>query len=172
MPVPQRASPLADGSGYVTKTDFKPGETTVALSYQVSYEDERWAVSEQSYYEIPELYVFVSPADVAIDAPGWNLLGPEPEGRYTTFGKRDVAPGDPIAFELSGGSATSQIQTSSGSGGSGAAGGGGGSSGTVTVIPDTSIYAKWVVVVIMAAALGYGLLSTLYPSSERRRGDS
>jgi hypothetical protein len=32
MPVPQQAAPLPDGSGYVTRTAFKPRETEMVIS--------------------------------------------------------------------------------------------------------------------------------------------
>jgi hypothetical protein len=167
MPVPQQASADPSTAGlYVTKTDFKPGETEVVISYEVSYGADGYRLDTRALYPIGELYVFVAPTDVRIDASGWENLGPEPEGRFVAIRKRDVARGAPIELKLSGGSA----QVASGSGGaegSGAAGQGGGER-TLTVLPDPTRSSKAVLVLLMAAALGYGLLISLYPSSNRR----
>ena len=171
VPVPQQASPLRDGSGYVTKTAFKPGETQIAVSYEVRYTNSEYEVIERAFHRFPELFVFVAPPDIDVTADGWENLGVEPDGRFTTIRMRDVSAGEPIRFTLSGGSEQAgQLVGSSGSTGStGSAGSEAGSSaasrGTLTHIRDTTRASKWILVVLMAAALGYGLLVTLYPSS-------
>lgn len=166
VPVPQQASPLPDGSGYVTKTAFKPGETQIAISYEVGYQDATYEVSTQAFHPLSELLVFVAPPDVDI-APGdgFQDLGVEPQGRFAAIRMRDVAPGTPIRFALSGGSASAGqlIPSSEESSGQGTARASSASQGTITRIPDDSRASKWVLVVLMAAALGYGLLQTLYP---------
>lgn len=168
MPVPQQASPLPGGTGYSTKTAFKPGETTVSVSYQVSYAGDSYAVSERVFYDVPELYVFVSPADVQIDAAGWENLGREPEGRYVAIRKTDVTPETELAFELEGGSATSAIDVTGSSSSGGASESSANANATVETVPDPTLSTKWVLVVLMAAALGYGLLSALYSRPESR----
>ena len=169
MPVPQPASPIATGPGYVTKTAFKPGETQMAISYEVSYSGGRYAVDAQSFHRLPELLVFLAPPDVNVQAEGWEILGVEPEGRFSAIRKSDVAPGDPIRFELSGGSSVAGDLVPSGSGSSeGAAPPAATTGGTVTRLTDPTLASKWVLVILMAAALGYGLLAALYPSSTRR----
>lgn len=167
MPVPQQASPDASAEGvYVTKTDFKPGETEVVISYEVSYGDEGYQRKTRALYPMSELYVFVAPPDVRIDAGGWENLGPEPEGRFVAIRKRDVAAGAPIELKLSGGTAqASSIAGSTGSaGGPEAAGGSSQGAGphTITILADPMQFSKAVLVLLMAAALGYGLLTSLY----------
>lgn len=166
VPVPQQASPLPDGSGYVTKTAFKPGETQIAVSYEVRYAEREYEVIGQAFLHLPELFVFVAPPDINVTADGWEDLGVEPEGRFYAVRMQDVSPGDPIRLTLSGGSdqAGRLVGPSSSSGGSSAAA----SSGTITHITDQTRSSKWIIVVLMGAALGYGLLATLYPSKARR----
>jgi hypothetical protein len=178
MPVPQQAAPAggADAAGtYVTKTAFKPGETELVVSYEVGYRDSSYEVKSEAFYRMEEMYAFVAPPDVRLEGEGWENLGPEPEGRFAAFRKRDVSPGTSVGLRLSGGSERSAPTESSSTGSSGSpvretpA-----PSGTVSIIPDSSRSSKAVLIVLMAAALGYGLLSTLYPSSNRpdpnRRG--
>lgn len=172
VPVPQPASPLPDGSGYVTKTAFKPGETQVAVSYEVRYLNSHYQVEGRAFERLAELLVFVAPPDIEITAEGWEDLGVEPEGRFSAIRMRNVAAGTPFRFELSGGSdeARPLLPTSEGStGSSGSAGApNAAAQGTITRPPDTTRASKWVLIVLMAAALAYGLLAELYPSSSRR----
>lgn len=174
VPVPQQASPLPGGDGYVTKTAFKPGETQIAVSYEVSYPDSRYEVVGTAFHRLAELLVFVAPPDVEITAEGWEDLGVEPEGRFAAIRMRDVAPGTPLQFSLSGGSATApELVPRSSSNQTGStpaqASPGAAAQGTITRPPDTTLASKWVLIVMMAAALAYGLLVTLYPSSTARR---
>jgi hypothetical protein len=88
---------------------------------------------------------------------------------------RDVAAGTSFRFELSGGSdkARPLLPTSEGSTGSSSSAGSAATpsasaQGTITRPPDTTRASKWVLIVLMAAALGYGILAELYPSSTRR----
>ncbi len=165
MPVPQQAAPLPDGSGYFTRTAFKPGETEVVVSYEVNYGEEGYRMESRVFYTLPEYYVFVAPTDVNIEAQGWEPLGPEPEGRFVAFRKRDVTPETTLQMSLSGGSASS-ASSSNPEGARGASAGG--DNAQVAIIPDRTHYSKAVVVMFMAAALAFGLLKTLYPSSARR----
>jgi hypothetical protein len=158
MPVPQQASPLPDGTGYVTKTAFKPGETELVVSYEVGYGADGYHLSARAFYPIDEVYVFVAPPDIDIDASGWENLGPEPEGRFVAVRKRNLSPGDPLELALSGGSDSVA---------SAPAAENPRPTGQVTILPDSGRFSKAVLVVLMAAALGYGLLSVLYPPSAR-----
>jgi hypothetical protein len=165
MPVPQQASEDANGRGYVTKTAFKPGETELAVSYEVDYSDAGYRMGEMAFLPVRELYAFVAPADVTVDAEGWEPLGNDPEGRFVAFRKLNVELGDRVELGLSGGS---ERAIAIGSGGSSSGVQSAAPSGTVTRIPDTTLSGKWLLVLLMAAALAYGLLVTLYPPSARR----
>jgi hypothetical protein len=164
MPVPQQASPAPDSedrSVYVTKTAFKPGETELVVSYEVSYGAEGYELRSRAFYPLQEVYAFVAPPDVRIESGDWENLGLEPEGRFTALRKRDVPRGAPLAFKLSGGSEhvaseeTSEAEASS-------------SGETVTLLPDAWRFEMAVLIVLMAAALAYGLLATLYPPAGGR----
>ena len=164
MPVPQQASPMLDGRGYVTKTAFKPGETQIAVSYEVGYRDGNYTMTGEAFYPLDELLVFVAPPDIQVEADGWDQLGVEPEGRFAAIRRSNVVPGTPIRLELSGGSARAEDLVTS-SGGSSSAEGSrqAASSGTIERIPDPTRASKWFIVVLMAAAMGYALLAKLYP---------
>ncbi len=163
MPVPQQAAPLPDGSGYMTRTAFKPGETEMVISYEVGYGTDGYRIDNRVFYDLPEYYVFVAPTDVTIEAEGWEHLGPEPEGRFVALRRRDVTPETPLQMKLSGGSATSaSSEAESKSAPSPDA------NAQVAIIPDRTQYSKAVVVTLMAAALAFGLLRTLYPPPARR----
>ena len=165
MPVPQQASMDPNGRGYVTKTAFKPGETELVVSYEVDYANADFRVGETAFLPVTELYAFIAPPDITVEAEGWEALGAEPQGRFVAFRKTNVEIGDRLVLGLSGGSerAPSISDGSSSSEAASAA-----PSGTVARIPDTTLSGKWVLVLLMAAALGYGLLVTLYPHSTRR----
>jgi hypothetical protein len=162
MPVPQQASPLPDGSGYVTRTAFKPGETELVVSYEVDYSGSGYRMESRVFYPLPEYYVFVAPPDVKVEASGWENLGLEPEGRFAAFRKRDVAAGSVVSMSLSGGSSSGMSEGSAAGRGDGSPSSGEGAQ--VSILPDRSHYSKAVVVMFMAAALAFGLLRTLYPS--------
>jgi hypothetical protein len=122
-------------------------------------------MASRVFYPLPEYYVFVAPPDVKIVAEGWENLGPEPEGRFIAFRKRNVAAGDSLEMTLSGGSATAaSSEGAEGEGGESAPAPG----SQIEIIPDRSQYEKAVIVLFMAAALAFGILKTLYPSSPRR----
>ena len=165
MPVPQQASVDPNGRGNVTKTAFKPGETELVVSYEVDYANADLRVRETAFLPLAELYAFIAPLDITVEAEGWEVLGAEPQGRFMAFRKVNVEIGDRLELRLSGGSeqATSISNGSSPSEVASAA-----PSGTVTQIPDRTLSRKWVLVLLMAAALGYGLLVALYPHSTRR----
>jgi hypothetical protein len=159
MPVPQPASPLPDGSGYVTRTAFKPGTTDFSISYDVDYKPEGYRLQDRAFYPLSELLVLVAPPDIKLDAEGWEDLGPEPDGRFNVLRRNNIPSGTPLEILLSGGSAQAEnlIPSSSNNGAGGAAG----AQPQVTVLPDPTSSQKWIVVTLMAAALAYGLLASL-----------
>jgi hypothetical protein len=165
MPVPQAASPLPDGSGYFTRTAFKPGMTDIAISYDIDYSAEHYHIEEKAFHALDELMVLVSPADIGLEAEGWDNLGPEPDGRYVVLRKSNLLPGSPIELGLSGGSehATDLVSSSSGGGGAPPEGH---PSTQVIQFPDHTRAQKWIVVLLMGAALAYGLLTVLVPAPE------
>ncbi len=171
MPVPQSASPLADGSGFFTQTAFKPGTTDFAVSYDVDYSSNRYRLAEKAFHRLDEVMVLVAPPDIDLEAEGWENLGPDPDGRFVVLRQSNLASGSPIELSLSGGSehATDLVSSSSG---------GGGStpeehpSTRVTRLPDQTRAQKWIVVLLMGAALAYGLLTALVPAPEAKPADS
>jgi hypothetical protein len=165
MPVPQQAAPLPDGSGYVTRTAFKPGETEMVISYEVGYGEEGYRMESRVFYPLAEYYVFVSPTDVNVEADGWEHLGPEPEGRFVAFRKRDITPETALKMRLTGGSPSSAASSSAESGRGASAPE---ANAQVAIVADRTHFSKAVVVTFMAAALAFGLLKTLYPPSARR----
>jgi hypothetical protein len=160
MPVPQPASPLPDGSGYVTRTAFKPGTTDFSVSYDVEYKADGYRLEDRAFYPLSEMLVLVAPADIELDAEGWEDLGPEPEGRFNVLRRTNVSAGTPLEILFSGGSdhAEELIPSSSTDGGNGDEAGG---QPQITVLPDPTSAQKWIVVTLMAAALAYGLLASL-----------
>ena len=165
VPVPQQANPLPDGSGFITKTAFKPGETQISISYEVNYENTTYEARGIAFYPLQELLVFIAPSDIATDAPGWEKLGIEPEGRFSALRMNSVEPGTPFSFTLSGGSRIAEplISSSEDSSRQNPS-----SEATVTRITDNTRASKWVIVALMAAALCYGLLTKLLPTSVNR----
>ena len=166
MPVPQTASPLADGSGYAAETALKPGITDIAISYVEDYSTGSYHLQEQAFYQLPELMVLVAPADVEVAGEGWESLGPEPQGRFSVFRLSNVEPGNAFELDLSGGSEHAQeLVPSSSSDGSG-----GSSQMNITTLPDPLRPQLWILILLMGAALAYGLLASLIPTDEDRSG--
>ena len=169
MPVPQPASPDPDGRGFFTRTAFKPGTTDVTVSYDAPYSDtEGYEFRDTAFFPLAEAMILVAPADIELEAEGWENRGPDPDGRFVVLYRSDVAAETPLEVNLSGGSevAADLIPSSS----MGGKGGGESSGARITVLPDSTSAQKWIIVTLMAAALMYGLLSALVstPSS----GDS
>ena len=160
MPVPQPASPLPDGSGYVTRTAFKPGTTDFSVSYDVEYKAEGYRFEDRAFYPLSEMLVLVAPADIELDSEGWEDLGPEPEGRFNVLRRTNVSAGTPLEILFSGGSENAEdlIPSSSTDAGSGDEAEG---QPQITVLPDPTSAQKWIVITLMAAALAYGLLASL-----------
>jgi hypothetical protein len=163
MPVPQSTSPLSDGSGYAAATALKPGTTDLAISYDVDYASESYRFQEEAFYSLSELMILVAPPDIEVESEGWENLGPDPEGRFAVYRMANVAAGSPYAMSLSGGSehAADLVSSSSQQGSS--------TSGTqVTILPDPTRPQKWIIVLLMGAALAYGLLTALMPAKDAR----
>jgi hypothetical protein len=160
MPVPQSTSPSSDGSGFVAATALKPGTTDFAVSYDVDYTPGSYELQETALYPLSELMILVAPSDIRVDAEGWEDLGPDPQGRFTVYRRASVAAGSPIQMSLSGGSeqATGLVSSSSQEGGS--------TGVQVTTLPDPTRPQKWIIVLLMGAALAYGLLTALIPAKE------
>ena len=174
MPVPQPASPDPDGRGFFTRTAFKPGATDFTVSYDVPYSDtEGYEFRDTAFFPLAEAMILVAPADIELEAEGWENKGRDPDGRFVVLYRSNVAAGTPLEVDLSGGSevAADLIPSSSmgGMGGMGGKGGEGGgetqSSGArITVLPDGTSAQKWIIITLMAAALVYGLLAALVPT--------
>ncbi len=160
MPVPQSLFPV--GEDFASRTSFKPGETELVFSYEVDYSDAQHEVSLIAPRASPEVLLLASPEDVLLtlpdDAPdGWTLLGPDPDAGLTASRKFDVAAGEPVRMVLSGGSAPPP-----------AAGnpalppvanpGEGDPVGTVGLLPYPAATRHWILGMLMAAALAFGLL--------------
>lgn len=154
MPVPQSATLVSGASVYATQTALKPGTTDIAISYELDYASESYHLDEKAHYPITELLALVAPADIEVDAQGWEDLGTEPQGRFSVFRKADVGTGTDITLELSGGSEHAADLTSASDEGSS-------SNVQVTTLPDPTLPQKWIVVLLMGAALAYGILASL-----------
>ncbi len=187
MPIPQTSMPLSDGTGYATDTALKPGATDIAISYEVDYGSENFVFEDKTFVQTSELIALVAPADIEVDAKGrgWRELGLEPQGRFSVYQMTNVAAGTPIQMTFSGGSehaeelvasssssapASTSASTSASSMGGAAPGGGlsegGGGGQRVFTIQDPILPQIWIVVLLMGAALGYGLLTVLVASKE------
>ncbi len=165
MPVPQQASPDPNGPGFFTRTAFKPGSTDFTVSYDVEYSDtEGYEFRDTAFFPLAEAMILVAPADIELEAEGWENKGPDPDGGFVVLYRSNVAAGTPLEVDLSGGSEHApDLIPSSSKGGEG--GGEEQSSGArVTVLPDGTSAQKWVIVTLMAAALVYGLLTALVPT--------
>lgn len=159
MPVPQPASPHPDGSGYVTKTAFKPGTTDILVSYDVDYSMGSYVLREKAYYPLSKVLILVEPSDIELHADGWEDLSPEPRNRFSVLRRSNVSKGSTIGLELSGGSEHTAER--------GRPGGEPPSSqtahGSITTLPDPARSQKWIIALLMGAALVLGLLTALVP---------
>lgn len=155
MPVPQQSFSI-EGTTYGTRTAFKPGETQIAVSYDVQYGEEGFAASSQAYYPLNELLVLLAPADMNLEGERWELLGPEPEGRFSVARLANIEPGDSIDFRIFGGSreAGDLVRSSQTPNANTAAP----TARTITRLPDTTRSGQWIVALLLGAALAFGLL--------------
>ena len=168
MPVPQSSFAVGDEGDYAIRTAFKPGETEIVLSYAVAYEDERYEAALVAPRASPEVLLLASPPDMRLEIPagappGWEILGPDEEARLTAARKFDIAAGEAVGLIFSGGTPPPPAAPTI-PGGRQLPGlvaqpeGGGSAVGTIGLLPDPSRPSKWALVLLMAAALGFGLL--------------
>gem|GEM_PF-2458523 len=171
MPVPQSSFPVGDDGDYAIRTAFKPGETEIILSYAVAYDGERHEAMLVAPRASPEVLLLASPIDIRLELPpgappGWEILGPDEEARLTAARKFDIEAGEAVGMIFSGGTPPPAA--------AGAAGGTPGGRqlpglvaqseeersavGTIGRLPDPTIASKWALALLMAAALGFGLL--------------
>lgn len=151
-PTPQSFSPLPDGSGYVTWPAFKPGTTDITISYDVEFPSGTYRLHEQTFYALPQILVLVTPADIELHAEGWENLTANPESRYLVFRQSNVPPAVPLELTLaSGGENSAPAAAPDGDGGA--------PHGRIAQLPDPSRLQKWMVIILMGAALAYGLVA-------------
>ena len=145
---------------------MKPGETQIGVSYDVDYSSASHEMATEAFYPLAELLALVAPADVAISGEGWQNLGTEPEGRFAVASLTDVDVGAPIRLTLSGGSA--EAADLIGSSRTPNANPPPSGSQRITQLPDPTRAEKWIVVLLMGAALAFGLVSAVMrrPSRE------
>ena len=169
MPVPQSSFPVGADGDYAIRTAFKPGETEIVLSYEVRYDGERHEAALIAPRASPEVLLLASPPDIRLEippgaAPGWEILGPDRNAGLTAARKFEVAAGEAVGMVFSGGSIPAPAAGSrplpalvnEPEGGGTAAGGA--TVGTVGLLPDPTRASKWALALLMAAALGFGLL--------------
>ena len=167
MPVPQSPFPVGEDGDYAIRTAFKPGETEIVLSYEVAYPGERHRAALRAPRASPEVLLFASPSDISLEIPagapaGWEILGPDESADLTAARKFEVAGGEEVAMVFSGGSVPRPAAGSLGGrplpGLVAESEGEGGATGTVGLLPDPARSSQWVIALLMAAALGFGLL--------------
>lgn len=161
MPVPQFAEPLPDGSGHIARVALKPGTTEISVSYLVEYAKGSYLFKDKAYYPLPEFLALISPADIKVEAagsPGLESMGADPQNRFVVFGGKNLAAGTAIELRLSGGSDHAPELVSSSRKEERE------SAPAVGTLPDPYRAQKWIIVLLMAAALAYGLLASLVPA--------
>ena len=160
--VPQPTELEADGSIYVARTAFKPGSTEIAVSYDVDYATEELIWREVAIYDIPTMVILVSPSDVHVDvAAEWEKLDPGPASRFLVLRRNGVRKGQILTASFRGG--TTPVATRPAPVPRAAA-----RHGSVTTIPDATAPKYGLVIVLMAAALAYGLLKAFYGDTSRQ----
>ena len=180
----------AAGNDYAIRTAFKPGETEIVLSYEVRYPDERHEAFLVAPRASPEVMLLAQPADITLALPpdadgvaaaGWEILGPDREAGLTVARKRGVAAGEPVRMVFSGGSRPEAAGTAGAAAGTFSAppsrpgsgalppvegpapeNGTGSEVGTIGLLPDPTRAGKWAIALLMAAALGFGLLHRVF----------
>ena len=166
MPVPQSAFAVGDEGDYAIRTAFKPGETEIILSYAVAYDGERYEARLIAPRASPEVLLLASPIDMRLElppgaSPGWEILGPDEEARLTAARKFSVAAGEAVGMIFSGGTPPPTAATPGGRQLPGLVAQSEeerGAVGTIGRLPDPTIASKWALALLMAAALGFGLL--------------
>ena len=166
MPVPQSSFAVGDQGDYAIRTAFKPGETEIVLSYAVAYEGERYEARLVAPRASPEVLLLASPLDMDLALPpgappGWEVLGPDQEARLTAARKFGVAAGEAVGMIFSGGTPPPAATTPGGRQLPGLVAPSEderSAVGTIGRLPDPTIASKWALALLMAAALGFGLL--------------
>ncbi len=171
MPVPQSLFPVEDGGGFASRTSFKPGETEIVFSYEVDYAEARHEVSLLAPRSSPEVLLLASPEDITLtlpeDAPaGWSLLGPDSSAGLTAARKFGVLAGEPVRMVLSGGSVPPPAGGNPALPPVAEPGEGGNPVGTIGLLPDPSRRTHWILGMLMAAALAFGLLHRVFSGTE------
>ena len=175
MPVPQSSFAVGDDGDYAIRTAFKPGETEIVLSYAVAYEGERYEAALIAPRASPEVLLLASPLDMDLEIPagappGWELLGADESAGITAARRFDIAAGEAVGMIFSGGTPP-PAAAGTPSGPPGGTPGGRPLPGLVAqseaersavggigLLPDPTIASKWALALLMAAALGFGLL--------------
>ena len=155
-PMPQSYSPLPDGSGYVTWPALKPGPTDITVTFDVDFSSGAYQLQEQAFYDLEQLLVLVTPADIELQGEGWEDLTANPDSRYLVLRQPQVASGAPIELTLAGGSERMAPAPAV------AATGGASPHGQITQLPDPSRSQRWAIIALMTAALACGLLVDLF----------
>ena len=171
MPVPQSSFAVGDEGDYAIRTAFKPGETEIVLSYAVAYEGERHEAALIAPRASPEVLLLASPLDMDLEIPagappGWELLGADESAGITAARRFDIAAGEAVGMIFSGGTPPpATAGTPSGPPGGRPLPGLVAQSeaersavGGIGLLPDPTIASKWALALLMAAALGFGLL--------------
>ena len=175
MPVPQSSFAVGDEGDYAIRTAFKPGETEIVLSYAVSYEGERHEAALVAPRASPEVLLLASPLDMDLEipagaSPGWELLGADESAGINAARKFDIAAGEAVGMLFSGGTPPPAAAGSPGGTPGGTPGGRPlpglvaqseaerSAVGSIGLLPDPTIASKWALALLMAAALGFGLL--------------
>ena len=181
MPTPQSPFPVADAPGgindHAVRTPFKPGETEVVLSYEVRYPEEFHEARLVAPRASPEMLLLASPSDIALSLPGdatgaeaaaWEILEPDGDADLAVARRRDLDEGETVRLVLSGGSLPAPARGTAGRGTDGAppalpplnpsGAAAGPAAGAIGDLPDPTLPGKWAVALLMAAALGFGLL--------------
>ena len=178
MPVPQSSFAVGDEGDYAIRTAFKPGETEIVLSYAVAYEGERHEAALVAPRASPEVLLLASPLDMNLELPagalpGWELLGADESAGITAARKFDIAAGEAVGLIFSGGTPPPAAAGTPG----GVPGGRPlpglvaeseaerSAVGSIGLLPDPTIASKWALALLMAAALGFGLLHRAFGGS-------
>ncbi len=180
MPVPQSSFAVGDDGDYAIRTAFKPGETEIVLSYAVAYEGERYEAALIAPRASPEVLLLASPLDMDLEIPagappGWELLGADESAGITAARRFDIAAGEAVGMIFSGGTPPpAAAGTPSGPPGGRPLPGLVAQSeaersavGSVGLLPDPTIASKWALALLMAAALGFGLLHRAFGGGGR-----
>lgn len=111
MPISQSPRKL-DASTYALTFPLKPGETEIRIAYEIPYKEKRYHLRTLIFYPIRELWLFVSPADVDVSAPGLNLVNRDEQEGFSFFHLHDFARGSSLEIDLKGGTQSQEPSVS------------------------------------------------------------